>query len=415
MAGVLLVGELAIRPFLGLTLSDIWFLVALGLTVTLMLVERRAGAVVQNVPRAFWFGAVLFTLGGLISSMWSTNRSASFLELVRLEYVVVVWLWLGPQIVKVPPQLERVMYLWVGSAVLASIAAIIQVLAGDVIPNTHISNGRMTGLTQHVNDLGGVTAIALVPSLAILTLPAVSPLKRAGGTLCAAITLTGLLLSGSVTGFVAAVTGSVAWIVIWRPSKRIIGSLTLVVFFGAVFAVVQSVRQGISPWTRLLAVFGVGNQIGDTSQTRVHVDEAALQAIREHPLVGVGLDQASSLRAVGDLVHNIILEAWLGGGLLAVIGIGLLIGSGLWSTWAIARRESGLQRMLAAQLFGSSVAFLVFAMGAPVLLSRYAWLPIALTLTLVQIRRSYPTTGERRLETGAASGAGREFHATDSD
>ena len=397
MGGVFLVGELAVRPWLGLTLSDVLFLVALGTTVVLMLIQRRTRVVVRNIPRTFALGAVLFTIGGLISSILSANRSASLLELCRLEYVLVVWLWLAPQVIKLPTQLERVVYLWVGSAVLASVAAIIQLVSGDVIPNTHIANGRMTGLTQHVNDLGGVTAIALVPSLVILSLPGGSPVKRISSTLSTAVIVGGLLLSGSVTGFAAAAIGSIAWIISWRPDKRIIGSLSFVILLGAFLALLQSIRQGISPWTRLLAVLGIGNQIGDTSQTRLQVDLAAFQAIWHHPLIGVGLDQASSLASVGNLVHNLILEAWLGGGLLAAAGITVLIGSALWSSWSIARRATGLPQVLASQLFGSSVAFVVFAMGAPVLLSRYAWLPVALTLTLMRIPGLYESGDEARL------------------
>jgi O-antigen ligase len=373
------VGELVIRPVFALTLSDLCFLLAFAAVVV--------QGVIRRVPFEFrlpWLllvGALLFNAGGAISSLYSNHSRASLLELARLDYLLVVWLWLGPQIITRTDQLFFAVRLWTISSALAGAGAVIQLVFGDVIPNTHISSGRMTGLTQQVNDLGGLTAIALVPCLMLATMPDMTRVQRLLGIGAAVLVLAGLILSGSVTGFVAAGLSVGAWLITTSRDRRLL--LTLGALVAAILGVVvvQAVRKGVSPEARLVQVFtGPGDQ--STGRTRLQVDLTALQAIQHHPFVGVGLDSASYIKVTGDLVHNILIEAWLGAGLLGFVGLGLILVAVARAVVHRIRECGGEQRLLAQALLSSFVAFFVFSMAAPVLLSRYAWLPAAMILIL---------------------------------
>src|SRR5258708_32545676 len=88
LAGILFVGELAIRPLLGLTLSDLFFFLAL-IAVVVEAVMRREPLQLR-VPWILVLGVALFTVGGLASSYYSIHRRASLVALVKLDYVLLV-------------------------------------------------------------------------------------------------------------------------------------------------------------------------------------------------------------------------------------------------------------------------------------------------------------------------------------
>jgi O-antigen ligase len=381
--GALLVGELAIRPGFGLTVSDLFFLLAFAALIVEGMV--RTVPLRLGLPLLVLVGGVLFTIGGLISSLYSSHSRASFVELARLDYVLLVWLWMGPQIIRSTRQLSLAMRFWTISAAIAGAGAVVQLIFGDVIPNTHSAFGRMTGLTQHVNDLGGLTAIALAPSLMFTTLPGISHLKRFLGIAVTVLILTGLILSGSVTGFVAAGFGVLAWVLTTKPNRRFLFILGILVISGLGVVALQGLHNGVSPEARLLEVLGgPGDQA--TGLTRLQVDFAALEAIRTQPFLGVGLDSASYINAVGDLVHNILLEVWLGAGLLGFVGLALILGAGARAAIQALHDFDGAHIPIAHALLASYVAFIVLGLAAPILLSRYAWLPVAMLMILRELR-----------------------------
>jgi O-antigen ligase len=396
LLGVLLVGELVIRPVFALTLSDVFFLLAFAAVV----VEGVVRGVPPRLalPWPFLLGALLFNVGGLISSHYSSHSRDSLLEVARLDYVLVVWLWLGPQILTTTSQLSFAIRLWTVSSAITGTGAVIQLVFGDVIPSTHIAAGRMTGFTQHVNDLGDLSAIALVPSLMFAAWPGARRRERAFGIAITVLILAGMILSGSVTGFVAAGFAICVWLVMTKPNPRslLIPGTLVVASLGVL--VLQAVHKGVSPVARLLEVFG-GPGAQATGQTRLQVDLAALEAIRGHPFVGVGLDGASIINAAGDLVHNILIEVWLGAGLVGFLGLVLILAVVAWAAFGALRECKGGLLLIARALVASLAAFVTVGMAAPVLLSRYAWLPAAMTMVLRQLGSTDVNAADRsRLE-----------------
>jgi O-antigen ligase len=243
----------------------------------------------------------------------------------------------------------------------------------------------MTGLTQHVNDLGGLTAIALVPSLMFATTARFGRSLRLVGVATSALILSGLILSGSVAGFAAAAAAVLGWLLMRRPDRRLVLAIGLLILAGLGSVALQAVRNGVSPAARLTNVLG-GAGDRSSGHTRLEIDLAALQQIATHPILGVGLNNESYVRATGDLVHNVLLEVWLGGGTVALIGFVIMLAAVAYSGFRNVRELVDEERDLATSTFAAFCGLLVFGLAAPVLLSRYAWMPVAMLVILRQLR-----------------------------
>jgi O-antigen ligase len=116
--------------------------------------------------------------------------------------------------------------------------------------------------------------------------------------------------------------------------------------------------------------------------------------IKRDPFIGVGLDLVSVTKPFGVVsyeydVHNLIIGTWYKAGLLGLIGMLVTLYAVFNVGWrAIREATSDAERTLVAALLSSVAAFVVFAMSAPVLFSRYGWIPSALLLAFraVQVR-----------------------------
>jgi O-antigen ligase len=274
---------------------------------------------------------------------------------------------------------------WGVSTALAGLAGIAQLVVGpDVIPDAEVAWGRVSGTTGHFNTLGGLAAIALVPVVA-LALDAPRRRMRLVATLSAALTAVGLILSGSVGGFLAAVAAFVCWLALRGVSVRLV--LAGVAVTGAFVLVGTTVLGGVdtqSPGERLQSVTdqsAVESGRGGSVFTRLEGYGAAFARIRSDPFVGVGLDEASSVEATGDkLAHNMFLNTWLSGGVLALVGLVIMLSGAL--RMGVRAVQQASDRSLAASLLAAYVGFLVDGLGEPILFVRYGWMPVALLAAL---------------------------------
>ena len=218
LGGVATGGLLVIRPGNALTISDLLFIVGFILTSAYLLDGAKT---IRGVSPWVVVGVLSFAFGGLASSFASERPLDSMGLLARFVFVALGWIWLGVQVMDRWGTIRLVAVAWSLTGALAGVGAIAQATLGDVIPGTAISWGRMTGFTQHVNDLGGVCAIA-VPLAAGLLVGALRDRHRSalplGGLL--ALNLVGVALSGSVGGSLAALIGLgvVAVMTRWTPA-----------------------------------------------------------------------------------------------------------------------------------------------------------------------------------------------------
>lgn len=377
----LVIGVLVLRPALGLTASDWLFFTCLVATIAYQVLQPSR--IQLPLPKLLAAGVALFTIGGLISSIHALHPAQSASIVLRFVYLTIIWFWVGPLVLRTGLHLRTALSLWTSSAAIASLGAVGQLLRGNIIPGTSVSWGRMTGLTQHVNDLGGLTAIALIPALMMATRPRISLPNRLAAILVLAAVATGLVLSGSVTGFVAAGFGLLLWLAISGGRRQAIAALGIVALTITVVVIAQVTSHARSPLDRLTQVTANNGSQGATLATRITLDERAIQVVAQNPVIGVGLDAADANDRIGNLVHNMLLGAWMGAGILGFIGVLLALGGavimGISSKGAAVDQDD---RFLASGLLVATIVFIVFGMAAPLLYQRYAWMPVALLIVL---------------------------------
>ncbi|MDQ6949697.1 MAG: O-antigen ligase family protein, partial [Actinomycetota bacterium] len=378
--GMLLLCQLTFRPFGGATLSDWFFLASMVATVTVLLANRRSPT--TSLPPKLLLGVLVFVCGGALSSLGADSPLGSMAVMIRFVYVTVIWFWLGAAVLQTPSHVRTAQACWVVSATATGAAAIAQLAFGDVIPNTTIAFGRMTGFTQHVNDLGGLSAIALVPAIMFATGHGSTSARRVLVYVPVIIIGIGLLLSGSIGGVLAACAGLGIWVVFGKGRNRLL-VLLLIAAVGLVLVVkYQQNAGGLSPRASLTRVTGGAADSEGTLHIRLETLRAAWKSLVHNPVIGVGLDEKSStLPSTGLQVHNMFIGPWFEAGIMGLIGMLLTVGV-LLRLGRASVSESRTDRMLALSLYCALIAFLVFGMGAPVLYQRYGWASAALVVAL---------------------------------
>jgi O-antigen ligase len=308
----------------------------------------------------------------------------------------VFWFWLGTVVLSRREHVLTATALWATSAAICGAAGIAQLLAGDVIPNTDPIYGRATGFTAQPNDLGGLCAIAFVPAVMLTVRQGLSPSRRLLAYLVLMLVLAGLVLSGSVGAVVAALVAVFVWVALQRPSRRSLMPYVVMVAAVLLLTTVQSIRGEPTPIERFHHVTETapGDSGAGSLESRISTYRVAATAIQSDPFIGVGLDLVSVTKPFGVVsyeydVHNLVIGTWYKTGLIGLIGLLMAVFAVVRAGWtAIRDSRTDSEHAVAAALLSAFVAFVVFAMSAPVLFSRYGWIPAALLLAsrAVQLR-----------------------------
>ena len=401
--GVLLLGLLTLRVAGQVTFSDLFFLLSFLLACAELVILRRRVPV--KLPFLLLIGVALFSFGGFLSTLESLQPLKSTFVIARLVLLTVFWFWLGTVVLRRQAHITTAIGCWVASAAICGGGAILQLLFGDVIPNTGFEGGRATGFTTHPNDLGALTAIAFVPALMLVSRPRIAAAARAWFYLLLLLVAAGLILSGSVGALVAAAGGVFVWLVFQRLSIHSLLALATLAACVVTVATVQSIRGAPDPLDRIGAVTNASSQANGVVQVgsvyqRIGTYRVAIERIKEDPFVGVGLDLFSATRPFGVEayeydVHNLVIGLWYKTGLIGLVGMLLALLAVGRSGWtAISESISTSERTVAIALGSSVVAFVVFAMTAPILFTRLGWISAALVLALRGIQQERLTSVE---------------------
>lgn len=372
--GLLFLGQLVIRPVLATTLSDWLFLVSLGLTLLAPSTGRHLSA---GVPRLLVVGVALFAIGALLAASAAVQPATSLLITAKFVYLTLGWFWLSLRLLRTDMHVRHAVRLWTLSIAVSGGAAIVQYVAGDVIPGTSPAWGRMTGTGDNVNDLGGMAAIALLPALAIVrgNLRAILPVA------ISVLILAGLLLSGAVAGMMAATTAGVVWFGLTgiRPKSALI--IAALVVAGLVVFQIQGAQQAAStPLERFQRVTGPQDDPNATLWSRVDTYKLALRRFETHPVVGSGLDPVSSTLPSGFETHNVLLGPLSEAGIFGGVGMALVLFAVAKTGRSAMNHAAPEYRPMVVASFASFVAFVAFAMTAPVIYQRYGWVSAAMLL-----------------------------------
>jgi O-antigen ligase len=382
--GLLFIGQTIFRPALSFTLSDWFFLISFCLTTSESLLRRKLEI---RFPPYMVLGLFFFTIGGVLSSCFAKLPLVSVIALIKYLYLIVVWFWLGTILLEKSEHVYKAIFLWTSSAAFSGFGALLQIFWEDIIPGVYPSHSRMTGLTEHVNDLGGLTSIALIPAIMMLTRFPKSIWRFIYSWVCVILIAIGLVLSVSMSGVTALLVSLIVWLSINKITLKniMILSLSSVLFISAIS--IQSRSKGVSILSRLYDILNNGFSLL-TLQTRVETYFAAWEAIRKNPLLGVGLGPNVGLTKTGDVVHNIFLANWFESGLFGFLGILLILGTIAQIAYkGINNPNRSPDKIIGIALFSSYIAFLVLGLAQPIYYKRFGWISGALLLALYSIRK----------------------------
>lgn len=251
------------------------------------------------------------------------------------------------------PLVQRLVAAFLLGGALVGLIGILQFLGLNLVPLIGVKAGfsadrilvegvqRVSSVYGHPNHLGlfmgRVWPLAAALLLATRTARPTAPVGRSWTillTLGVVFTLGGLIVSfskGALLGAVGA-AGVLAWY--WLPTGALPTRWQRGWLLGGSAALVL-----------VVLLIGVGlsserfNPLGATSDIRLKTWASALAMIRDHPLLGIGLDQFGRLYPSyihPTLVntneintshpHNLLLDIWLRTGILGLIAFGWLVG-----------------------------------------------------------------------------------------
>lgn len=374
--GFFAVSLLVLRVAGSITVGDVLLVSAAGLTVADAVATGRRFPLRTSAVAS----SALVLFGGIAVSFVAEDPSSGALVLARVMFLAFVLPWVTGVLLNTPQRLRAgVMALGAGAAVCGA-GAVVQLLVGDVIPGSEATTGgRFPGFAVHVSDTGGITSLAVVYGSGLLL-----SRRRVAGVLVFAAGLAGLILSGSVSGMIAAGAGLLMLLVWHRVHPVKLALLAIAVYFTGRWALqaMAASENSLSPMERLLQVTGATatSREANTSSTRWESILAGWDGFTGHPIIGAGLEPDAAA-TFGELpAHNIAVAALYQGGALFALGVGIVI-------WCAARPllrrpAPGLAMVIAA----GTVTALVFAMTAPSFYNRYFWLPVALSLVAFRMR-----------------------------
>jgi O-antigen ligase len=413
--GCLTVVEASWRPVAGLTVSETLFLAAVGTSFVAVL----RGRAIAPVPGSLIAGVAVFSAGGTISSLGAQSPASSGIEVLHGIYVMLLWGWSAAMVLRTRAQVLRAVTLWTASATISGIGALLQV-TGLVDLTGPLEGNRATGFTEHPNDLGGASGIALVPALLMATRGGPSPpLAIALRWTVVGLIATGLVLSGSVAGMAAGLAACLFWLS--SPTVRVGTRAGVIAALAAALAIATLVGgSGVtSPAERIDQVtspVGTETSAGSGSE-RVAIVQTAWPRIKEDPIVGTGLDSSDTVVSIISggttrpyQAHGAPLAAWYEAGILGLLGVLMVFGALAATGWrALKLAGTRDDALIGWGLLSALVAFVVHQMTTPFVFQQYGWLSGAMLVAFWALR--YRERDAGAVETPVSSGERAGAHA----
>lgn len=383
--------------YLGLFFSSLLVVRAGGLTIGDYLIGASliSAMVVRSLnPRTRWPSAhqpigttvvllITFLVGALVSVGNAFDQTDSLLIVARLIVVIFALPWLARTLLPTRRHVAAATaWTFAGTAVSMSGTLIQFAFGPDAIPGGTVTNvGRFTGFTGHVSDAGGIACIGLAIGVGFV-------LQRRRWIWAAAasgVVAVGLVLSGSVSGMLAAVVGVLVYVIRGQLKFRYL-FLLVALGVGVLWATasIQSSANARGPIERVLQTLGLSDKgMYSTSDIRIETYEVAISRFLASPVAGHGFDPTSAI-ADGMLPpHNVIIGALFQGGVLVGIVILAMLIRPFRGGWLRIDRS-----MVGTQVIAAACAAITFAMTAPSLYNRYLWIPVALVLVTRSIALS---------------------------
>lgn len=372
LAGFVLVSALLFRAG-SFTWGDLLLFGSVLLTVALF--PGRVCSVPMSLPLRV--SAAAMVIGGALATAVSPEPVDSALVLFRVVLLAVVL----PQVVHVVfPTARELRWAFVATGAGAALNGAVTVaqFAGLQIGGSEgfTNADRFMGLTLHVSDAGGITAMGAVIGLGLLGRHRWRALDAVALAVLA-LSLVGVILSGSVSGMLATIVGFIVIAAFGGLSGRKLTAASVGAVIAAVVGtvLVTLTSNGLSPIERTLQVLGLtgGHQGTNTVASRTVTIERGWAGFSQHPWTGAGLDARSSTVWYDLAVHNLPVGLLYAGGIFFAFGV-----LGIITVHVSSGIARAFKQPLLVLALGLVAAELVFAMTAPSLYNRYLWVPVAL-------------------------------------
>jgi O-antigen ligase len=318
-------------------------------------------------------------LAALTSPVW---RLGSVLRTLDFSKVWVAWV-LTYLLITTFTRLRQIIFIQAGSV---AVVALVSIIKGH---GTARLEGVLNGIYSNSNDLAFAIVLALPFCLAFL-LTAKGGLRKLvwGGAMvvmCAALFLTAsragfidLVISGGVCLWYFGVKGR-------RPQLIVAAVLVLATMLLGVGGLLRA---------RFMAVVGEGSDPTTQSaygsfEERKFLYYKSLEAIENHPLLGVGPHCFANYSGIWKVVHNAYLQIGAEAGIPALILYVMFLGSAFRNLRQLRKRKDlDLHTTLfVGALHSSLIGFAVGAMFAPSGYNYFPYFAVAQTSVLMAIVR----------------------------
>jgi hypothetical protein len=333
-AGTLIISLTTFRPvapfFNG---SDTLYLISIVLIVIQLLYEGRnlSHVFIRNNPA--FKPLMIFLLGAILSFVNSQDLTAASTVVGKYIFLFGLWLPAGIYLLNTPRRIYGMLVVLVAAALLPLIPAI-----GDYYFQTRITaymdrllalnlehtsplSGRFGSIMVHPN-IFGIMIVVIYPVAMWLLFAGRTISARICGLLFICLLLTGSLITASRTTAVAISIQSVFFIVFMPNRSHKQKAASLIVMFALICSVIAVALKAKPVLIVDRFIDMTSYQLGEyqPDSGRVEFVIEALQAIMDHPVAGLGVENAaSSMEGIG--VHNTILRLWAGIGAWGLIFI----------------------------------------------------------------------------------------------
>jgi O-antigen ligase len=399
---VLTIGLDQYRPFLGRigNFSDILsgFVLVLGGGLAFMRMDARRFnkllLALRTMEPVLW-GGVLFAIGGAIASLGSEAPGPSWRVTLKHFGMLCIWLPWATLAIQRYLSVSKAYALYVTGICLIGLATFSDLFLRTRFGGRFVSTPiymvnfeslaqgmRYGGPTGHPNSLGYLSAMALLLCLATV---ATNPWRRApaplfGMLVCAAA----LLVSGSRGALLGVVAGSMVIILFANAGERRRVVLVIATCLATLIVASKAANWGpqMNPLNRLMESVQPRRSF-EADWQRAHDLQLSQRLLSHDPLTGYGMENIDAIepptKGAFHLPHFILLQSWVAGGFLALLGAMWLYAATLWLGWKAAREK----RPMAIGLLAACAAFILMDMVAPGMDQRFKWFPAALLFATV--------------------------------
>lgn len=337
-AGTLIISLTTFRPvatfFNG---SDTLYLLAAVLLVLRLLYEGQSLMQVFVFDNPFFKPLLMFIFGASLSLINSSDVHVAVISTIKYIFFLGIWLPTGIYLLNTRLRIKWMLAILVAAAMLPIIPAI-----GDFYFNTRMTisidrllsmnlvqtipeGGRFGSVMGHPNNFGYMIVVVYPISLWMIFFYGKIRAKSFG-LLFLCLLLTSNLITASRSTAIAMAIQTFSFIA-FMPQRTIKQKASFFIFIIMLFGGVITVAVKAKPVIIVdrfveMATYELGEYEPDTE--RIDFMLEAWQAIRKHPIAGIGVDHTSwSEKSI--LVHNTILRLW------AAIGIcGLFFSSWIY-------------------------------------------------------------------------------------